>query len=131
MTATQTETLGYADNLYDLYTNAKDPLRRGGLDVDLMIATLGTTTEDTRAAHVHQESLKRELKAATRLAEIKLDRLYRLASSMTDMAMGAVEKTSDEAKNFQALRSRMRRHAKSAGTFDPTPIPVPPDMKTD
>ena len=100
-------------------------LIKGGLDVDLMVAEIAHALEEARAANSNQESLKRQLKTSTTLAEEKARRAYVVGSSALDMAMGAVSKNSDAAKNFQRIRSRIRREAKDDIAV-PQPLPVPP-----
>ena len=97
---------------------------RGGLEVDELSATLMLQLEEAKAANAIQEGLKRQLKAATRLSEAKMRKAYITASGMLDMAIAAVDKTSDAVKNFQRLRSRVRKPDLVDGKV-PLPEPVP------
>ena len=85
-------------------------------------ATLSLAAEEAKAANAQQESLKHQLTTATKLTVAKMERAYVIASGTIDMMMAAVEKTSNVAKVFQRLRSRIRQ----AGDQEPTtPLPVP------
>jgi hypothetical protein len=53
---------------------------------------------------------------------------YVTASGMLDMAIAAVDKTSSAAKNFQAIRSKVKRPPEDAGVV-PAPVPVPVPIK--
>jgi len=122
---TWTEILGFLQSMVDLFVKERLALIKGGLDVDLMTAEIAHALEEARAANSNQESLKRQLKTSTTLAEEKARRAYVVGSSALDMAMGAVSKNSDAAKNFQRIRSRIRREAKDDIAV-PQPLPVPP-----
>jgi hypothetical protein len=65
--------------------------------------------EEAKGANAMQESLKRQLKASTQLTAAKIRKAYITASGMLDMAMAAVDKTSDAAKNFRRIRSRVEK----------------------
>ena len=125
MSMTWTEILGFLQSMIDLLVKERLALIKGGLDVDLMVAEISHALEEARAADSNQESLKRQLKTSTTLVEAKARRAYVVGSSALDMAMGAVSKNSDAAKNFQRLRSRVRRDAKEDITIA-EPLPVPP-----
>ena len=65
--------------------------------------------EEAKGANAIQESLKRQLKVATKVANAKLRKAYITVSGMLDMAMAAVDKTSDTPRNFRRIRSRIKR----------------------
>jgi len=98
-------------------------LAKGGMNLPVARSTLSLAVEEARAANAQQESLKHQLKDATKLTVAKMDRAYLIESSTLDMMMGAVEKNSSIAKVFSRLRSRMRR-PDGDQTAEPLPVPV-------
>jgi hypothetical protein len=68
-----------------------------------------------------QEGFKRQLKAATVVCETKMRQACVTASGMLDISIAAVDKTSSAAKNFQSIRSRVRKSPEE----EIVPIPVP------
>jgi len=67
---------------------------------------------------------KRQLEAATKLADAKLRKAHITASGMLDMAIASVDKTSDAAKDFRRIRSRVRKPDLVDGER-PLPEPAP------
>ena len=128
MTATQIETVGFAQSVLDLLEKERSALSKGGLAVDIVISKLTIALEQARAANAAQESLKNQLKAATRLTEVTMESAYSAASSALDMAMGSVNNTSDTARVFQRLRSKMRLGPRNEISL---PLPVPNPAATD
>jgi hypothetical protein len=122
MTMTTTEILGVIVRVLELFSQERNALIKGGLDVDGLAATLNLLLEESKAADAAQESLKRQLRSSTSIAELKLRRAYINASGMLDMAIAVVDKTSPAAKNFQSIRSRVR---KSPEEEQIVPVPVP------
>ena len=123
MTATQTEVIGFAQSVLDLLEKEKVALKKGGLNVDVLIAKVSIALEQARTANTTQESIKHQLKASTTLTEAEMDNAYITASSALDMAMGAVGKTSPQARVFQRLRSKMRRDD-GGGSAETPPEPT-------
>jgi len=114
----------------DLLVKERLALISGGLDADLMTAEIAHALEEARAAGTNQESLKRQLKTSTILAEEKSKRAYVVGSSARNMAMGAVSKDSPAAENFQRIRSKIRREKKGLDAIvQPAPIPTAQPMK--
>ena len=125
MTMTWTEIPGFLQGILDILTQEKLALVKGGLDVDLVSAEIAHAKEEARAANDIQESHKRQLKTSTTLVKEMMRRAYMVGSSALDMAMGAVSKDSPAAKNFQRIRSKIRREKKGGdATVQPAPIPT-------
>jgi len=124
MTMTTTEILGLIVRVLELFSQERNALIKGGLDVDGLTATLNLLLEEARAADSAQESLKRQLRSSTAIAELKLRRSYINASGMLDMAIAVVDKTSPAAKNFQSIRSKVRK-APEEEEIVPVPVPAP------
>ncbi len=122
MTMTTTEILGVIVRVLELFSQEQSALIKGGLDVAGLTATLNLLLEEAKAADAAQESLKRQLRSSTAIAELKLRRAYINASGMLDMAISVVDKTSPAAKNFQSIRSKVR---KSPEEEEIVPVPVP------
>ncbi len=97
-------------------------LEKGGMNVKVARATLSLAVEEAKSANALQESLKHQLKDATKLTEAKMERAYLIESGTLDMMIGAVEKNSSIAKVFARLRSGLRR---PDADENPAPSPVP------
>ena len=128
MSLTETEMLGVEENVLVLYSQERTTLIKAGLNVDVMRPNLSLQVEEAKAANGVQEGYKRQLKAATEVCQAKIRQAYVTASGMLDMAIAAVDKTSSAAKNFQAIRSRVKRPPEDAEVV-PAPIPEPVPMK--
>lgn len=102
----------------------REVLEKGGMNVDVAIASVDLVVEDARNANANQESLKHQLRNSTKITEAKMDTAYDVVSSTIDMMAGAVRKTSPEAKVYQRLRSRMRQRGEQT-VADVLPVPVP------
>ncbi len=109
MSMTQTEKLGFGKNMVELIEKEIVVLENAGFQANKILASLSDKLEKAAAANARQEELKRASKQATEDLETRLDDLYRAASGYLDAAIAAVGKGSDAAKNFQRLRSRVRR----------------------
>ena len=122
----EADKLAAAENTVTLFGQERIVLKKGGLNVDELIAELNLQIEQAKSANAMQESLKRQLREATKIAVSRLDKAYITASGMLDMAMAAVDKTSDAAKNFRRIRSRIHMPdlADEAESLpEPTPNP--------
>ena len=122
--------VGMDENVLKLYVQERIALIKAGLDVDEMTAVLSLQVEEAKTANAVQEGIKRELKAATKVTSAKMRKAYITASGMLDMAIAAVDKTSDAAQNFRRLRSRVRQ----PGLVDeakPVPVPLPQPVPDD
>ena len=128
MTMTTTEIFGVMVRVLELFSQERNSLVGKGLVVDGLTATMNLFLEEARAADAMQESLKRQLKSATDITNLKLRRGYNHASGMIDMAMAAVDKTTSTAKNFQSIRSKARRIA-DGEEIVPLPVPTPIEAK--
>ena len=124
MGLTEAEKLAIGENVLVMYGQERILLKKGSLDVDELAGILELLLEEAKAANAVQESLKRQLIASTKVATAKLQKAYITASGMLDMAIAAVDKTSDAAKNFRRLRSRVRM-PDQAEEARPLPEPVP------
>ncbi len=123
MSATQTETIGLGEIVLKQLEKERAVLEKGGMNVEVAKATVDLVVEDARAANAHQESLKHQLKNSTNITEAKMDRAYIVISGTIDMMMGAVGKTSPQAKVFQRLRSKMRQRGdQTADELQPVPV---------
>ncbi len=124
MGLTEAEKLAIGENVLVMYGQERVLLKKGCLDVDELTGTLELQLEEAKAANAAQESLKRQLVASTKVATAKLQKAYITASGMLDMAIAAVDKTSDAAKNFRRLRSRVKMPYQD-DEAKPLPEPVP------
>ncbi len=123
MTHTHTEVLGLGETVIEQLDKEKANLEKGGMNVTVAKATLALAVEEAKAAHAQQESLKHQLSSATQLTVAKIDRAYVTTSGTIDMMMAAVQKTSNVAKVFQRLRSKLRRPDEDEAVH-PLPVPV-------
>ena len=124
MSMTTTEIFGVIVRVLELFSQERKALIKGGLDVDGLAAMLTLLFEEAKAADGVQESYKRQLKSSTVVTELKMRKAYSFASGMLDMAIAAVDKTSNAAKNFQSIRSQVRRPTDDDEVV-PTPVPTP------
>ncbi len=115
MVRTEAEVFAFLQLLLHLLREAAPLLRRAKLDVDYMISNVEALNAQAATTNAHQEALKRETQATTKLFTAQKERAYVIASGYLDMAIAAVEKNSDAAKNFRLIRSRMRRAARAEG----------------
>src|SRR2546427_4218702 len=114
--------LGFAQDVQSVVTKERTSLKSAGVDADAVSAYLKALQDQTVALNTQQESLKRQLKATTAAYMASRVKLYVASSGALDTAMAAVEKNSSAAKNFQRLRSRIR---KPRGPTVAVPLPVP------
>ena len=121
---TQTEKIGFGKNLIELAEKEPEILRKAGFDPDKILAILTAKYERAATANAKQEEMKRTSKAQTQETEDATDDLYRTASGYLDTFMAAAGKGSEAAKNFQRLRSRVRRPDEDEGVATPAePLP--------
>ena len=109
MGLSETQIFGFAENVLKLLEKEKAALKKGGVDVDAVTATLESLIEVAVAANAAQHDLRRQAKAATGHSDGMSRRLYVTGSGFLDMAIAAVAKDSDAAKDFRRLRSRIER----------------------
>ena len=124
MSLTQTEILGFAQNLLKLIDEEEAALEKAGLNVDEMRKDVSKKLENAVRANARQEDLKRELRDSTVVVEESNDDLYRTTSGYLDACIGMVGKGTTAAKNFRRLRSRIRMPGEQSDemvTVEPTP----------
>ena len=126
MGLTETEMLGVDEKVLELFVQRRVALVKAGLDADAMVATLELQVAEAKTANAVQEGLKSQLKAATKVSVATGRKAYFTASGMLDMAMAAVDKTSDDAKLIQRIRSRVRDpESPDDSTTSARPLPEP------
>ena len=108
MSRTQTEIVGFAQNVRELLLKEHDALVAAGIDVDGFQRNLDKKIAAAQHANAQQESLKRQLKESTETVEATHDDLYRTSSGYLDAGIGAIGKGTPAAENFRRLRSRIR-----------------------
>jgi hypothetical protein len=109
MALSETQTFGLSDTVQKLFREKRDLLVKARLDVDSMLVQMSTDHEDATKANADQEAAKLNAREKTERFVAAKRKLYVTISSCLDMAIGAVRKDSLAAKNFQRLRSRIRR----------------------
>ncbi len=122
MGRSQTEIVGFGKNTYEGLEKVSDALDEAGMNSEEILEILARQIELTAELNARQEELKRELKATTKAVIANNKKLYLMASGYLDAAMGAVGKSSDEAKNLRQIRSRIRKPAEQANV-DGGPAP--------
>ena len=105
MGLSETQIFGFAE----LLEKERAALKKGGVDIDAVTATLESLIEVAVAANAAQHDLRRQAKAATAHSDAMSRRLYVTGSGFLDMAIAAVAKDSDAAKDFRRVRSRTER----------------------
>jgi hypothetical protein len=121
-TLSHAQTAGFVDDIVNLNQKAKPALVAYGLNVDKKVAELASLRDQMLAANADQEEAKRNMKAKTaRYVELK-HKVYVAASGLLDADIAAVDKDSDDAKNFRRLRSRITRP--DVEKLTPTPVPL-------
>ena len=125
MALSETQTFGFVENVLKLLEKESAALKRGGMDIEPVIATLRSVLGAAVTANAQQHDQRRAAKAATAHSEAMTKRSYVAASGFLDMAIAAVEKNSPAAKDFRRLRSRVGRPPADAGGAVATPIVRP------
>ncbi len=127
MGLSEAQKVGMGENVKELLVKERPALERGNLDVNGAIASLDSALKAAITANALQHDLKREAMAATVLSVDMSQHLYVTASSILDMAIGAVSKDSPAAKEFRTLRSRIARPPLEPGepTTPGEPAPEP------
>jgi len=105
----ETQILGFSENVQELFEKERAALKAAGYDVDAMLQILKQVHAQTLAQNAQQESLKRQLRDTTIRLKSLQKKLYNLTSGYIDAAMTAVDKGSPAAKIIRRLRSRIRR----------------------
>jgi hypothetical protein len=124
MALSETQTFGFGDTVRELLEKARRALDAAGWDVDMVLSRLDGHRAKAVAANEEQEAAKRTQKAKTEgFVSAKRD-LYLASSGYLDMAIAAVGKGTEEAKNLRRYRSRIRRP--DGGSPVPLPVQLPP-----
>jgi len=122
MVRTQTEVVGFLGNLQKGLRKVRTELAKLGYDPAAMDGNLDRMIGELTDENARQEEMKRELKAQTAKL-VALNRKYwGQGGAYLEAAIGAVGPGSDEAKNFQRIRSRIRLPADVAATAQ-EPLP--------
>ena len=124
MALSETQTFGFGDTVRELLTNARQALEKAGWDVDRVLADLEQRRDSAVAANEAQEAAKRHQKAATEVFMVAKRDYYLATSGYLDMAIAAVGKDTDAAKNFRKLRSDVDRGSREAPAEIAQPLPV-------
>ncbi len=124
MGLSEAQTFGFAENVLKLLQKERDALRKGGMDMDSVLAMQGTLLEAAVQANAQQHDLRRSAQAATAASTKMTRRLYVTSSGFLDMAIAAAGKDSPEAREFRTLRSRIGRPSEG-GEDAPTPPQEP------
>ncbi len=123
MSATQMEIIGLGESVLELLDKEQATLEKGGTNVVVVRANMALAVEEAKAANALQESLKHQLTSSTQLTVAKMHRAYTVTSGTIDMMAASVDKTSNMAKIFQRMRSKLRQ-AGDQTTTEPLPVPV-------
>lgn len=123
MGISETQTFGFGENVLKLLERKRDALKKGGMDIDAVIATQRSILEVAVTANAVQHDLRRQAKASTAHSEAMTQRLYVTSSGFLDMAIAAVQKDSEDAEEFRRLRSRIERPPRETeGTAPVEPV---------
>lgn len=104
--------------MIDLLEKERKILEKGGLNVKKMLASLKKLHARVLKLAAKQEASKVRTMDITKELNKEKHELYVDASGALDMAMGAVDKDSVEAKGFHRMRSRIRRPRRDKKTPD-------------
>ena len=125
MSLSEAQEIAIAENVLELLKKQKPALEQGNLDVDDAVAALDAAVKAAIKANALQHDLKVQAQAATALSVQMSRHMYVTASSLLDMAIGAVSKDSLAAKEFRRLRSRVDRPPQEGETPTPPGEPAP------
>ena len=109
MTLSETQTFGFSETVRKLLEEEREALEKAGWDVDTILSGLEELHDGTVAANETQEAAKRQAKAATETFVAMKRQLYVTCSGYLDMAIAAVGKDTDAAKNLRRYRSQISR----------------------
>ncbi len=124
MVLSETQTLGFALTVRELLEKARAALEAAGWDVDLVVSRIDAMRSKAVSANEEQEIAKRHQKATTEAVNGANRELYLGVSGYLDMAIAAVGKGTEDAKNLRRYRSRIRRP--DATSAVPLPVTLPP-----
>ncbi len=119
MSLSQTEIIGFANDVITLLEHERKKITQLGVDADKLIRELKQLHDDAVRSNSDQEALKVAAKEATRKT-VKLTRdLHAKASSDLDIVIGAYGKNSIDSKVIRRIRSKIkRRESKAAAAKD-------------
>ncbi len=123
MTLSEKSIFGFLTIVIELLKAERDALEKAGWDVDAILGNLQALHDAAVAANESQEAAKRQSKASTESFVAIKRQAYLTASGYLDMAIAAVGKGTDAAKNLRRYRVRARRAGRDAA---PVPAPNPP-----
>ncbi len=106
---TEAGVIAFIKMVIELFEKEIDVLKKAGLDVDYMLATMRNLLEQASAMEQEQEAMKRQSKVATESWLALKRKSYVTTSGYLDMAIAAVSKDSSLARNFRRIRSRLYR----------------------
>lgn len=122
MTLSEKSIFGFLATVLKLLEEERRPLEKAGWDVDAIVGSLQSLLDAAVAANEAQEAAKRQLKAATESFVALKRQGYLTASGYLDMAIAAVGKGTEAAKNLRRYRVRARRQGDATV---PTPVESP------
>ena len=126
MTATQTESIGFARGEMDHIGRLRPVLKPLGIDGDEFIRVLNVKIDVATRANARQEAQKAELKRTTAETDEAFEDVYRTASGFLDAMVGALGKNSPEAQVLLRLRSRIRMPGDATAEAPGGPAPEGP-----
>ncbi len=109
---TEAGVIAFLKMMIELFVKERNALKAAGLDADSMLATMRNLLEQAAAAEQQQEAMKRQAKAGTETWLSIKRTAYVTTSGYLDMAIAAVKKDSEAAKNFRRIRSNLYRTKK-------------------
>ena len=122
MTLSEKSIFGFLVIVMKLLEEERRALEKAGLDVDAIVGGLKSLYDAAVAANEVQEAAKRRLKASTATVVAMKRDAYLAASGSLDMAIAAVGKGSDAAKNLRRYRVRARRQGDATTPVEPAPV---------
>ena len=123
MSLSEAQVSGAIGDVAEALVKVKKPLAKVNLDGERMGAELLADRKDCEQKDAEQELAKRVQREKTKAKDASYHRLWVKGSGYLDMAIAAVEKDSDDAKNLRRIRSRVSRPAADE-TTEPAPLPV-------
>ncbi len=121
MGLSEAQTFGFSETVQEIMEKERAAFVRAGLNPATLLAELQGLHTAAVAANESQEAAKRNQKAATAAFEALKGQLYTKASGILDMAIAAVGKTTDAAKNLRRYRSQINRPPRDGEVVPPAP----------
>ncbi len=123
MTFSEAQTFGFSETVQEVVDKERAALAKAGLNPVAILGALQSLHHAAVAANEAQEAAKRSVRQTTDVFETLKRELYEMSSGVLDMAIAAVGKNSDAAKNMRRYRSRIRRPSPEGGGSPPAPAP--------